>query len=62
MDTIDFTHFIRTVGSLGASRLVLEILMKLWNIMLDMRKYGILLHVFSGFIRKEFTGLSVLTT
>lgn len=36
--------------------------MKLWNVMAGLRRYGILLHVFSGYIRKEFTRLSLQTT
>jgi hypothetical protein len=62
LESLDFAHFLRTLGSLGASRLVLELLMKLWNVMVDLRRYSILLHVFSGYIRKEFTGLTLQTT
>ncbi len=62
LETIDFPHLLRTVGSLGAGRLVVELLMKLWNVMAGLRRYGILLHVFSSYIRKEFTRLSLQTT
>lgn len=59
LETLDFSHFFRTLGSLGASRVVVELLSKVWNVMVGLRRYGILLHLFSGYVRREFTKLSV---
>lgn len=52
----------RVLSLLGLSYLVVSLLIRVWNAMINLRKFNIVLHIFSGFIRKEFTRLRLKST
>ena len=57
VNTLDFECLLRNLTQMGAGIQVLQVLTRLWSNMIRNKCYGVLLKVFSNYIRKEYLKL-----
>jgi len=52
VDSIDFEGQLRLISSMGASGILLDIMNVLWDSLVKLKKFNVLLKIYSGFVRK----------